>query len=428
MKTLTAKDSVTPQATKSLGRRWWIVAVPLMVIILIAQMDKVVIAIFMSNKQFLTDLHLLGKPALIGMLMSSFLITYAVFQFLWGWIVKRFGPRNSAIVGIIIWGGVMVLSGLARSAGDMILARTILGVGEAFMFPVANTFVANWFPVRERARASAVWFNGIQIGPAVAGALAAIIIVAVGWRISFFFLGGLSLVISLPLVIFLMRDNPRKQRLVSSGEVNLIEEGSWAKTKEVPKTEGKQGYLTNRYFWVVTIAWGFNNVFFWGWASWMPTYFQTARHFSFRSAGYIYSLAFLACLCTNMLAGYFSDKRMKRAPLASFCWIGAGVLFLVGGLLMENPYWALVWLVIAQCVNTPAVMLAQAIMHSVVPEQRIPAAIGVGGGVSQLMGAVSPTVIGFLVGASGFGGVIVFLAFASIIPGFLAIYLARKGY
>ena len=70
--------------TKSVLSRWWVVAVPLLILIMIAQIDKVAISVVMSNKQFLQDLYLIGRPAVIGMLMSGFLLTYAVSQFFWG--------------------------------------------------------------------------------------------------------------------------------------------------------------------------------------------------------------------------------------------------------------------------------------------------------------------------------------------------------
>ena len=154
-------------ATKSLRLRWWFIAVPLLVITLIGQVDKVAISVVMSNKQFLQDLKLIGRPAVTGLLMSGFLLSYAVFHFFWGYFVKRFGPRISAIAGIIVWAGTMALSGIAQTAGAMITARVILGVGEAFTFPVSNTFVANWFPVKERGRANSIWMNGMMLGPVV---------------------------------------------------------------------------------------------------------------------------------------------------------------------------------------------------------------------------------------------------------------------
>ena len=44
----------------------------------------------------------------------------------------------------------MLLSGIAETANALIMARIILGAGGAFIFPVANSSFANWFPVADR--------------------------------------------------------------------------------------------------------------------------------------------------------------------------------------------------------------------------------------------------------------------------------------
>src|SRR5208337_444619 len=217
-----ANGVATEAQTKARGRaplgssnlRWWFIAVPLMIIALIGQIDKLAISVVMANKQFLHDLQLIGKPAVAGMFMSGFLLSYAICHFFWGPAVKKYGPRRSAIVGIVAWGGTMVLSGLALTSGQMIAARVILGVGEAFTLPVFNTFVGNWFPVKERARAGSFWYNGITLAPVLAGAVVVAIISAGGWRWVFFALAALSLLVPLPLLIFLMKDFPRQQPLV----------------------------------------------------------------------------------------------------------------------------------------------------------------------------------------------------------------------
>ena len=424
-----AAEATTGVTTKSFGRRWWIIAVPLLILITIAQIDKVAIAVVMSNKQFLQDLRLLGRPAVIGMLMTGFLLTYAISMFFWGWFVKRFGPRACAIVGIIVWGITMILSGIAQSAGALIFARVLLGVGEGFTWSVANAFVANWFPVKERARVSAFWFNGTALGPVLTGPIVVSIIAAGGWRTVFFTLAGLSIFIPLPMLIFLMKNRPSEHRWIGRNEVKFIEEGSWAKTKEVPKIKGKEeNYLSNHRFWLVTLAWGCNNIFYWGWAAWMPTYFQTARHFSFQSAGYIYSLNFLLVFAATLFVGWLSDRAMKRAVFATVCWLISGVLFFLGGITMANAYWAALVLIVGGLFNAPSMMLTQPLLHSVVPERQIGSAVGFGGGVSQLMGACSPILIGFIVGMSGFGAVIVFLSLATFIPGILAFFLQKEGF
>src|SRR5208283_4140036 len=105
----------------------------------------------------------------------------------------------------------------------------------------------------------------------------------------------LSVLLTLPLVIFLMRDRPRQQPWVSSEEIKLIEEAAVEKAKkEVSKTEAAVGgYLRDYRFWLLTLSWGVQGMYFYGWATWMPTYFRTVLHFSFQTAGYLYSLSYL---------------------------------------------------------------------------------------------------------------------------------------
>ena len=416
---------------KFLNFRWWFIVIPLLLITLMGQIDKVSISVVISDKKFLQDLNLIGRPAVTGMLMSGFLLSYAIFFFLWGYLVKRFGPRKCAIVGIIIWGLTLILSGLARTASAMITARIILGVGEAFIFPVSNAFVANWFPLKERARANSIWLNGTTFGHVVSGALTVAVIVAGGWRMVFFVLSAMSILIPLPMLIFLMRDRPRQQPRVSEAEARHIEEGSWAKTKEIPHAavaEGKWGYLGNYRFWLITFAFGFNNVYNWGWSTWMPTYFRTARHFSFGAAGYLYSMSFMFALVAVVTVSYFSDRTMRRAPFGAVGWILASILMYIGGTVITNPYWALAFLVMALCCQHPAFFMIHTLLHSVVPEHSIGAASGVCAGVASLMSVISPAFIGFLLQISGFGAVIAFLALSSFFAGLLFIPLVKQGY
>lgn len=409
--------------------RWWFIALPLLLIIIIGQIDKVSISIVIANKKFLQDLHLVRRQAVTGLLMSGFFFSYSICQFFWGYVLKRFGPRKSAICGLVMWGGTLFLSGAARTAGALITARCLLGIGEAFMFPVAHTFVANWFPLKERARANAVWLNGMTISQVVSGALVVAVIAAGGWRLVFYFLAALSILIPLPLVIFLMRDKPRQHSRISNEEATYIEEGSWAKTKEIPKTGAKRGgVFTNYRFWLITLAWGGHGMFFYGWTTWMPTYFLTARHFPFQTAGYLYSLSFLFVLLAIFLIAYCSDRIMRRAPFASGGFLVGGILIYVGGNLVANPYSALAVLIVALCCIQPSFTMLQTLLQSIVPESSIGVAVGVAAGVSSFMASVAPTLAGFLLQVSGFGAVIAYLAGSVFAAGMLTFVLATEGY
>ena len=430
-KTMTHHVSVDarlePAGTSSTMRRWWIMALPLLLINLIAQTDKICVSVVISNKQFLRDLNLVGKPAIAGLLMSGFLVSYAVFHFFWAYWIKKYGPRASAILGICVWALSLLLSAVAQSATHLIAARVILGMGGAMTYPICNAFVANWFPVRERSRASSIWMSGSMLGGIVSGILIVALMVYGGWRLAFFGLFVLNLLVPLPALIFLMRNQPREQKLISHAEVELIEAGSLEHTKEVPKAQVK-GYLRNYRFWMIAIAWGFSNIYWWGWSTWMPTYFQLARHFSFKSAGYIYSLNFMFSLLAAFIVGYFSDRTMRRAPFGGVGWVLAGILLMVGGLSIENPYWAVTVLVISGCCYYPAFVMCQSLLHSIIKETSMGSAVAISGGLSQFIGMVSPTLIGFLIGISRFDIAIVCLGMGLIVPGVMILFLAKQGY
>ena len=408
--------------------RWWFIAIPLLFIIIVGQIDKVSISIVIANKKFLQDLHLVGRHAVTGLLMSGFFFAYSASQFVWGYVLRRIGPRRSAIFGLAIWGSTLVLSGAARSVGALIFARCLLGIGEGFMFPVAHTFVANWFPLKERGRANAVWLNGMTLSQVVSGALVVSVIAAGGWRTVFYTLAVLSILIPLPLVIFLMRDKPRQHPRITDAEATFIEEGSWAKTKEIPKTGAKgASVFTNYRLWLITLAWAGHGMFFYGWTTWMPTYFENARHFSFRTAGYLYSLSFLFVLLAIFLVAYCSDRVMWRGPFAAGGFLVGGVLIYVGNL-VADPYWALVVLIVGLCCIQPSFTMLQSLLQSIVPEHSIGMATGVAAGISSFVSSVAPTLAGFLLQVAGFGAVILYLSGSVFAAGIILLVLAAEGY
>jgi len=237
----------------------------------------------------------------------------------------------------------------------------------------------------------------------------------------------LNLLIPLPMAIFLMRNHPRELRWIKESEIRTIEDGILAKTREVPKTETRT-YLSNYRFWMITLVGGFNHLYYWGWSTWMPTYFQNVRHFSFKSAGYLYSLNWVVALIAALLIGYLSDKVMRRAPFGGCSYFLGGLLIFVGGVVIPNPYWAVVTVIIGGCLQGIGYLMQQALFHSIVPESSMGSALGIAGGLGQLMACASPTLLGFLLGVYGFGAVVTFCAVALLIAGILVLILAKQGY
>lgn len=133
-------------------------------------------------------------PVQMGYLFSSFLWLYVLCLVPMGWIVDRYGARVVNAVGIAIWSGATVLTGLTSSFGTLVATRVLMGAGEATTYPAAGQVVRQWVPVRERALFTTAFNSGSYFGPAVGNLTLAMLIGATGWRSAFYVCGAVGFV------------------------------------------------------------------------------------------------------------------------------------------------------------------------------------------------------------------------------------------
>ena len=129
-------------------------------------------------------LQLTGSGLALGTVLMTAAIPRAVFVLVGGAFSDRFSPRTLVLVSNLIRGVVvaviaaLVLTDRAELWHLYVLAA-IFGVVDAFFYPALNTFVPMIVPERLFAPANAVIQGSAQvmglIGPAVAGALVALV-------------------------------------------------------------------------------------------------------------------------------------------------------------------------------------------------------------------------------------------------------------
>jgi EmrB/QacA subfamily drug resistance transporter len=104
-----------------------------------------------------------------------------------GSLSDRFGRKGMLLAGLLVFGLASLAGGLMDSAGALIAARSVMGVGAAMVFPSTLSLISNVFiERRERALAIGLWgaITGVAIalGPIVGGWL----LQAFDWRSIFF--------------------------------------------------------------------------------------------------------------------------------------------------------------------------------------------------------------------------------------------------
>ncbi len=104
-----------------------------------------------------------------------------------GSLSDRFGRKGMLLAGLSVFGLASLAGGLTDSAGALIAARSVMGVGAAMVFPATLSLITNVFTERqERALAIGLWgaITGaaIALGPIVGGWLLQVS----DWRSIFF--------------------------------------------------------------------------------------------------------------------------------------------------------------------------------------------------------------------------------------------------
>ncbi len=97
-----------------------------------------------------------------------------------GSLSDRFGRKGMLLAGLSVFGLASMAGGLTDSPGQLIVARAVMGVGSAMVFPSTLSLISNVFTQRgERARAIGLW-------GAITGAAIALGPIAGGWLLQLF--------------------------------------------------------------------------------------------------------------------------------------------------------------------------------------------------------------------------------------------------
>lgn len=127
-----------------------------------------------------------ASVAALQWVLNGYMLTLASLILVGGSLADRFGRRKIYLLGVAWFTAASVLCALAPSAGWLVAARILQGVGGALLTPGSLAILQSCFHPDDRATAIGAWsgLTGIAavIGPVVGGLL----VDAFGWRAVFF--------------------------------------------------------------------------------------------------------------------------------------------------------------------------------------------------------------------------------------------------
>jgi EmrB/QacA subfamily drug resistance transporter len=127
--------------------------------------------------------------------VDAYNLVFAAFLLAAGSISDRVGRKGMLLSGLGVFGLASLAGGLTASPGQLILARCIMGLGAAMVFPATLSLISNIFTERaERARAIGLWGAtagvAIALGPIAGGWL----LERVSWSSIFFAMAPVAVV------------------------------------------------------------------------------------------------------------------------------------------------------------------------------------------------------------------------------------------
>jgi MFS family permease len=431
-------------AAPSEGRRFplW----PLLVMAGVSLVDQIDTAVARGVLPVLEDEWHLSDTQL-GLITSVFVVVATIATIPAGWVADHY--RRTRVIGwtLLSWSGLILLSATAVNYVNLLVARAIMGVGQAVDDPASTSYLGDSYPARMRGRVFSATQVSFFLGTGIGLALGGWVGETFGWRWAFAVVGLPGAVVA--IAAFRLRE-PRR------GEAELPESMTWEEIAALPPREvthasGAEGLSpgqfarlastelisqlrmifgirTMRYVLIGVAALLFTVA---GISTWLPIYYERYADMSVTRATAVVGVVLgVGGLIGTIGGGWFSDHshhRWKGGRIVIVVWsaVLCAALFMISfavepvGLRIALQFVG----VVAAAGCAPGLRAA---MTDVVP----PDSRGVGASAmaltSSLLGtALAPVLVGAVSSLTGSLVTAFYITFPPVILGLLLLLRAR---
>ena len=279
-------------------RAAWLVVALLAPVALLNYLDRQMLASMKFS--VMRDVTDIGSEANWGRMLGQFKWVYAFLSPVGGWLADRYGRRFTICGSLFAWSAVTWWTGHVASYAELLTARSLMGISEAFYIPAALALIADYHVGATRSRAIGVHQTGIYCGVIVGGFSGYVADTpGLGWRWAFDVCGLAGMLYALPLV-FLLRDVRR-------------EDGT-ARHAASPLASAKE-LLTNGSFILLVLYFTLPALAGWVVRDWMPAILKAEFQIGQGKAGVSATLFWqVAAIGGAIAGGWLADRWMRRTP------------------------------------------------------------------------------------------------------------------
>ncbi|MFD4421439.1 nitrate/nitrite transporter [Agromyces sp. NPDC058484] len=332
------------------------------------------------------------------------LAVYGAMQIPVGVLLDRFGARPIITAGMLLMAVGQLVMAFAPDVGTAILARMLLGAGDAAIFPSVLRVVAVWFP--ERQAPFMVQLTGLvgQAGQILAILPIAALLHATSWTVAFGSLAGLGVLFTVLTFAVIRNHPPDRDADVSvdteTGAMHAVTSQADFRVS-FRKSWGHPG--TRLAFWshFATPFSGTAFILLWGFP-----FLTVGMGLTPAMASLIFTVYVVCAMAAGPIIGAISSRhptRRSRMLVLPIIAVQAAAWLVVIAWPGPSPLWLLFALAIALSTGGPASMIGFDHARTFNPKHRLSTASGivnVGGFLAALLAILF---IGIAMDAQGAG-------------------------
>jgi EmrB/QacA subfamily drug resistance transporter len=151
-------------------RRWKTLAVLAMSLLIIG-LDNTILNVALPSLQKEFD----ASTSTLQWMVDSYMLVFAGLLLTMGTLGDRFGRKPALQIGLALFGGASLGVLLVQDSTQLIIVRSVMGIGGALIMPATLSIISNVFPRDERPKAIGIWAGmasvGVGLGPLFGGVL-----------------------------------------------------------------------------------------------------------------------------------------------------------------------------------------------------------------------------------------------------------------
>ena len=269
----------------------------LMPVALLNYLDRQMLAAMKSS--VMGDIPSIGTEANWGFMLGQFKWVYAFLSPIGGYLADRLSRRFTICGSLFVWSAVTWWTGHVAGYNDLLWARSLMGISEAFYIPAALALIADYHTGRTRSRAVGLHQMAIY-GGVIAGGFGGYVADApdLGWRFAFDACGVFGMLYTLPLVL-LLRDAPKSPEAAAATTTSPVRAAS--------------ELFTNAAFILLVLYFTLPALAGWVVRDWMPAILKQRFSISQGEAGVAAALYLqVAAILGAVLGGWLADRWTRR--------------------------------------------------------------------------------------------------------------------